>query len=126
MAINPQILAISDVTLACRPDKADAIRSLYRDVLRLRELSPGEARHPHLIFAAHQRRIQVILAPDAAGSPMRRRLVIEVDSLHATADQLADLGLPWWLHWGIGIGDRRLALLDPGDNRIELKQVYPL
>lgn len=122
---NPHIHAVGDVTMECPPGREDGLRRFYGEIIGLREIPDGEA-SGGLAFMAHQRQVVVRFRPNAATSPMRRRLVVVVDSLEETGERLREIGVTWRRHFGMGVGDQRLIIIDPGGNRIELKQVWPL
>lgn len=123
---NPRIHAISDVRIEAPPGREEVLRKLYRDLLGLCEAQPPPELAPALAFEAHGRRLNVRILREAMASPMRRRLLIEVDSLEQAAERLWRSGFSCELMLGMGIGDRRVVLLDPGGNRVELKEVRPL
>jgi extradiol dioxygenase family protein len=121
---NPLIHAIGDVRLESPPGREEPLRRFYGELIGLREvrrpLDDGAA--DRVCFAAHRRAVEIRLAHDAVPSPMRRRVVIQVDSLEHTAERMRRAGFACWVYPGLGIGQRRLIALDPGGNRVELKQ----
>lgn len=122
---NPHIHAIADVRIECPPEAEDRLRWFYADVLGLRPAVPGDdAAGP--AFAAHGLVLRIEVRPDARPSPVRRRLVVQIDSLVDAEQRLRDMGLGSELLRGMGIGDRRLVVLDPAGNRVELKEVQLL
>ncbi len=118
---NPQIHAVGDVRLESPPSCEERLRLFYRDLIGLRE--PGGASSAsQLAFEAHGRRVVIHLSHEAMASPMRRRLLIQVDSLGRMWERLTARSIECWEYPGMGIGDRRLVVLDPAGNRIELKE----
>jgi catechol 2,3-dioxygenase-like lactoylglutathione lyase family enzyme len=122
---NPNIHAIDDVRLEAPPHRERGLRVFYRDLIGLSELS--EPPEPcQVVFHAHGRRVTIHVFADALASPMRRRLLIQVDSIEAMVRRMRRHGIHCRIWSGIGLGDRRLVALDPAGNRVELKEVRPL
>ncbi|MBN1491178.1 MAG: hypothetical protein JXA69_14790 [Phycisphaerae bacterium] len=120
---NPCIHAIDDVHIEARPGQETRLRFFYGELIGLREVVPPDEEMPSVVFEAHNRRLFVHLFEEAISSPMRRRLVVQVDSLTSLAGRLQDLGLPHYVEHGMGLGSRRLLTLDPADNLVELKEL---
>ncbi len=125
MSGNPQIHAVDDVRLEAPPHSRSGVRTFYRDLIGLTEL-PAPPERSQIVFHAHGRRLTVHVLADALPSPMRRRLLIQVDSLAEMAARMSRIGVACRMFMGMGIGDRRLVALDPAGNRIECKEVRPL
>lgn len=127
---NPQIHTIGDVRLESPPHREDGFRLFYRDLIGLRELpADSDVSEPdgsEMVFQAHGRRLVVRMRVDAVPSAMRRRVVLLVDSLPDMRDRFEEHRIRTWLLEGMGVGDRRLQALDPGGNRVEMKQVHLL
>ncbi len=117
----PRIHAISSVQIEAMPGLEDRLRWFYGELLGL-ESTAGE--NGNLVF--HSKRLQLVVAlkPDARSSPMRRRLVLEIPSLDRMREQLDELQMVYEWYEGMAFTERRIFLLDPGENRIELKQVW--
>lgn len=125
MPDNPQIHAIGDVRLEAPPHREHGLRAFYGDLLGLRE--PDERPEAsQMAFEAHGLRLLIGVFADALPSPMRRRLLVQVDSLEDLAEQMRRRGVACRVYAGMGIGDRRLVALDPAGNRVEFKEVRPL
>jgi hypothetical protein len=122
MPDNPQIHAVGDILLESPPHRQEYLRIFYRDLIGLREAA-DVAEPTQVVFEAHGRRVTVRLFHDALPSPMRRRLLIQVDSLEKMYERLAGRGVACEVFPGFGLTDRRLVALDPAGNRIEIKEV---
>jgi hypothetical protein len=120
----PRILAISDVRLAGDPSMKVALSQFYHDWLGLVAVDARE--QEMLRFRGHPRsgpQLAFIPAarPDRA---IRRQAAIQVADLPAITSLLADrkCALEWSRGW-FGF-DRRLSVLDPCRNRIELGTLH--
>lgn len=117
----PRILAIDDVRLTAPPGAFDGIRSLYVELLGLEEVTAEAA--GVLVLRGLPRsgpRLIVELLEQVADKPMRRQAVLQVKTLTPYADVLTERRIPFEWSSGWFFFDRRLGLLDPGGNWIEL------
>ncbi len=122
---NPHIHAVGDIRVESHPGRKDRVRLFYGELVGLREL-PAAGEPEQLVFEAHGRRLVVALSEQAVPSPVRRRVVIEVDSLFKLWQRLTEHRIWCMTVSGMGVGDRRLVALDPADNRVEFKEVWLL
>jgi hypothetical protein len=77
-----------------------------------------------LRFRSARVELRILLKPDPDVDPVRRRAVVSVRSLEAVAATLDERGMAYTRLSGLTWTDRRLSLLDPGGNRVELKQEW--
>ena len=89
-------------------------------------MEPAEGERGMVLFQTQRMQVRILLTPEAQPSPMRRRLVLEVPSLERAQEQLEELGIEYEWYHGLTYTDQRIYLLDPADNRVELKQVWLL
>ncbi len=118
----PKIQAISNVRMEAKPELEPELRDFYEALLGL---PPAEGEAGSVCFETERLQIQIRLTPDAQPSPMRRRLVLQVPSLEKMEEHLQEAGVPYEFRRGMQFTDQRIFLLDPADNRIELKQTWP-
>jgi hypothetical protein len=118
----PRIQAINDVRIEAKPSDQGDMHFFYVEILGLEAVNdePGM-----LCFQTERLSVRVLLTPEAQPSPMRRRLILEIPSLHAMAEKLAELGFEAEWYRGLRLTDQRLFVLDPAGNRVELKQTWP-
>ncbi len=121
----PRILAIDDVHLISEPHLEDAVRDFYVDVLGLRPAGRGEGRLRLAGIPRSGPKVVVELTQEKSPSG-RRQILIQTAALTDLAEELLDRGLePEWTQ-GFSFFDRRLTVLDPAGNRVELVEFHPL
>jgi hypothetical protein len=118
--------AIADVHLESPPHRRERIRRFYSRLIGLAE-RPREADVPEdLCFASELLRLRVRVTADALPSPNRRRALIRVPSLPMLMEALSEQGFTYQIQRGLSFFDRRLLVLDPAGNLVELKEELPL
>ena len=126
---TPHIIAVEDVRLTCPPDRAEATREFYTQLLGL-DLFEPESNDRTLTFRAYPRSgCRLIMTLDAAvdsGSLERPPLVIQVASLTDIAEAMdeAEIAYTWSRGWDYF--DRRLCTNDPAANAVELVERHEL
>jgi len=119
----PRIHAIASVHIEAGRGLEDKLRWFYADLLGLES---GVAEPGALHFQTGRRQLCIALGARPRSSPLRRRLVLEIPSLDQMRERLEELRIPYEWYEGLGLTDKRIYLLDPARNRIELKQVWAL
>lgn len=119
----PRIQAISDIRIEAVPGLEPELRFFYTDVLGLEQVD-GE--RGMMCFETERMRVRILITPEAQPSPIRRRLVLQIPSLQEMQMRLEELEVDYEWYSGLRFTDQRIFLLDPANNRIELKQVWPL
>jgi hypothetical protein len=89
------------------------------------EDSDGEAAVPLLRFRSERIELRIRLVERPHLEPVTCRVVLLVASLARAAELLTEQKMDFTRIRGIQYTDRRLSLLDPGGNRVELKQAWP-
>jgi len=116
-----QIYALERIMLEAAPADADELVRFYRDVI---ELDLVEQAPDHLCFRSAQISLMIVLRGTPTVEPTRRRATLSVRSLSAAAERLEQEHLAFTRVSGLSWTDRRLSLLDPAGNRVELKQEW--
>jgi hypothetical protein len=119
-----QIVAVQDVELEGRPGAKEALIWLYRDVVGL-ALDERDAEEG-LCFRSGPIALWYRLVDEPRLATVPCRLVVEVRSLWDVRGQLDERGSSYTMMRGFAWTDRRLSMLDPAGNRIEMKQHWPL
>jgi hypothetical protein len=117
----PRIQAISHVRIEARPGMEAVLHSFYAHLLGM---MPVEGERGTVCFQTKRLQLRILLTPEALGSPMRRRLVLEIPSLDRLREQLDELQIEYEWHEGMALTERRVFVLDPAENRVELKQTW--
>ncbi|MHC4608971.1 MAG: VOC family protein [Planctomycetota bacterium] len=117
-----QINALERILLEAPQGVEDQLVWFYRDLveLRLSERSPGES----LCFRSARVELRIALKAAPRLDPAHRRAVISVRSLAQTVETLTERRIAFSRLSGLTWTDRRLSLVDPGGNRVELKQEW--
>jgi len=120
-----RIQAVDHVNIEAPPEAAEEIRWFYGELAELDEIPSAPGAETLLRFRSADLEVRVHLVSDPCVDPMEQRLVIAIPSLFSAKQLLDERHIVWQEFRGLGWTDRRLALLDPGGNRIELKQQWP-
>lgn len=126
-----QIVAVDHVELEGVPGAVGDLLWLYQDLVGL-TLMASESVEPTgppgtlLRFRSGNIELRYRLRPDPVVEPVACRLTVEVPLLGRIEAVLLERSWPYQRLRGLRRTDRRLSLLDPGGNRIEIKQHWPL
>jgi hypothetical protein len=121
------ILAIDDVRLAAVPDLSAEVETFYTKRLGLERLRTAEP--DIMVFRGYPRsgpRLMVKLTDDLAREPSRRLARIQVKSLDGLLEDIEKESCPREWVRGLSLYERRLSVLDPAGNRLELVESHPL
>jgi catechol 2,3-dioxygenase-like lactoylglutathione lyase family enzyme len=118
----PRLLAIEDVHLAAPAGLRDDLVEFYVDLMGFELLEDGQDPDRITLRGLPRSGPRLIIDfVEAAGEkPMRRRALLQVDGLGRYADALAERRIAFERVRGWFFFDRRIGLLDPGGNWIEL------
>ena len=118
-----QILAIDTVGMQAEPECQERLIWFYRDLVGLTFIErPGN--RGFLLFSSARRELRIDLIRHAMAEQVRRRALLSVQSLDGVAEVLEAERMPHQPISGISPTDRRISLLDPAGNRVELKQEW--
>ncbi len=128
MGSRGRLVAIDDVLIQSHPDHFESMLWFYRDLIGLKavgNVGHGNDRPDELVFRSDQHDLRVDFREDAAIESIDVRVMCEVPSLEDVAEQLIERKIEHdWLH-GLARTDRRIQLLDPAGNRVELRKLWP-
>ncbi len=118
-----QINAIDRVTLEAPEGVEEELCWFYGDLVGLTQ-DLAEPQDGELCFrSAHvELRIEIKAAPKIESN--RRRTTVSVAALQWVMDRLDERRIGYTRVSGLGWTDRRISLLDPAGNRVELKQEW--
>ena len=120
-----RILAIDHVRLEARPGIEEALRWFYGEIGGLEPVPPDPDSVGRLCFKSGRLELSINLVAQPRIEPVATRVTILVPSLDEAAAMLDEHLLRYQRISGIMFTDRRLAVLDPAGNRVELKQEWP-
>lgn len=116
---TPRILAIADVNISAPPGRNDGIVDFYQSLLGLTCVL-SESADDRLVFrGSHATGPRLIVSLSHGPRPERPRILIEVESLVALAEQFDERRLAHAWSQGWYYYDCRLSLPDPAGNRVE-------
>jgi catechol 2,3-dioxygenase-like lactoylglutathione lyase family enzyme len=118
---TPRLVAIDDVRLAAPPDLATQVAEFYTTVIGLQMVAP-RPEEPTLVFRGYSSakpRLRILLTT-APPPGLRGHVQVQVAALEPVQDLVADRGLEAWTTQNLSFFDRRLRILDPAGNRVEL------
>jgi len=119
---TPRILAIDDVHLWSPPNALEETQGFYVDLLgfdRIPEDTGAEA----MRFRGRPRsgpKLVIRLGADPQAAPARRQVLIQVADLVGFAASLGERGISYEEVQGWSFYDRRLTMLDPAGNRVDV------
>lgn len=120
MSERSQIIAVDDIELESKADARDELIWFYAQLIGLHDATEENAEA--LRFRSHEFELRIRLVPEPKLEPLHVRLHLWVASLSAIKTELRDRRIAFEEHHGITGTDRRIHLLDPGGNRVEIRQ----
>ena len=134
-----RIVAVDHVNLEAPLGVEELVRWFYADLCGLDPVgksSVGEADEGgdpdggagegiELRFRSEQLEVRIRIRRRPRIESVACRLTIRVEDLHETREQLEERRIPYEALTGVTYSDRRIAVLDPAGNRIELKHGWP-
>ena len=120
-----RIQAIEHVTLEAPPGLNDELRWFYTEVAELEEAPQAELDGSPLRFRSARIELRVNIREDPLTDSIGCRATILVPSLKESVERLEERNVGCQRLSGIVYTDRRVAVLDPAGNRVELKQEWP-
>ena len=118
-----QIQAVDHIRMQAHPQASGPLIRFYRDLAGLELLEAGSD-SAELRFRSGQIELRIALLDDALVEAAACRAVVSVHCLDHVADILEAERIEFQRLSGMNWTDRRLSLLDPGGNRVELKQEW--
>lgn len=118
-----QIIAIDRVAMEAPPAARERLIWFYRDLVGLTFVE-DTLNQERLRFKSAELELRVLLRDEPRLEQSRRRAVVSVECLETTIAVLDEERIPYQGLSGLNGTDRRVALLDPGGNRVELKQEW--
>lgn len=120
-----RIQAVDHVNMEAPLGVEDGLRWFYGEVVGLEEIPPARGTEPVLCFRSGNLELRIRLLPRPNVDPMDGRLTLMVQFLSEAKRLLDERHVSYEPLHGLDWTDRRVSLLDPGGNRVELKQQWP-
>jgi catechol 2,3-dioxygenase-like lactoylglutathione lyase family enzyme len=118
-----QIIAVDNIEMEALPSARDRLMWFYRDLVGLTFIE-DTLNFDCLRFRSALLELRIVLSERARVEAVRRQALVSVRSLEDTARVLEEESIHFEQIRGWNWTDRRLSLLDPGGNRVELKQEW--
>ena len=118
-----QIIAVDTVAMQAPSAARERLIWFYRDLVGLTFIE-DTLNSGCLRFRSALLELRIVLDDVARVDAVRRQALVSVRSIEDTALALDEEGIAYERVSGWGWSDRRLSLLDPGGNRVELKQEW--
>lgn len=118
----PRILAVADVRLTAAVGMAGEVTRFYTELVGLDPLPPAEGQRC-LVFLGYPRsgpRLLVSILDGPQAPSRKRQMLVQVASLFCCEQLMLDEGIWVERSRGWSFYDRRLCVLDPAGNRIEM------
>lgn len=123
--IESRIVAVDHVHLEASPEACENLRWFYGELTGLTDLQPKEWQGELLRFKSERIELRIRLTQMPRLEQIAHAATILVVSLDETCALLDDRRLPFDRLSSVAFSDRRISLLDPGGNRVALKQFHP-
>ena len=120
-----RIQAIDHVTLEAPPGLRDELRWFYTKIAELEEVPQTGPEAPRLCLKSARIELRINLVEHPRVDSIGCRATILVTSLKETLECLEERNVGCQQVSGVVYTDRRVAVLDPAGNRVELKQEWP-
>ena len=118
-----RIVGVDHVHLDAGVGTLEILRWFYGELVGLEEVET-RIEESQLRFRSEHLEIRIRLSSNPEIDSVRSRVTILVPSLIETAAQLDERSLEYQRISGINFTDRRLSMLDPAGNRVELRQSW--
>jgi len=121
-----RIVAVDHVTLEALPEAENDLRWFYGELATLDELAGAAEPGRRMVFKSLRIELRIQLRQEPKVDPIDCRVAVRVPSLDDVIELLTERKIEFQPISGLRWTDRRISLLDPGGNRVELRQDWPL
>ncbi len=121
---DSRILAVDHVELQTRPGLEAALRWFYLELIGLAEVEEPPQAPPRLRFRSADLELRYTLMAEPVVEAVAHRVTLLVDSLPETCRKLTETRWPYTSLRGVAFTDQYLSLLDPGGNRVAVRQAW--
>jgi hypothetical protein len=108
------------VKIEANPDCSDKLRWFYGELIGLHDVT--ELENEVLRFRSHEFELRVKLTNEPRIESVAVRVHVWVPSLTSVKTELRDCRMEFEEHQGLTATDRRIHVLDPGGNRVEIRR----
>ena len=124
--LESRIVAVDHVILEAPPEAENELRWFYGELATLDEVVAAAEWGRQIVFKSLRIELRIHLRENPRVDPIVCRLTVRVPLLDEVIEQLEDRKIEFVPISGIRWTDRRITLLDPGGNRVELRKDWPM
>ncbi|MFH0982414.1 MAG: hypothetical protein V2A79_12865 [Planctomycetota bacterium] len=119
-----RILAVDHVELQTYAGSEERLSWFYSEVIGLEVVEEPPQRPACLRFRSADLELRYLLLPEPVIEANAHRATLLVNSLREARKLLDEARVPYTPITGIAYTDRHLSLLDPGGNRVAIRQAW--
>ncbi len=119
-----RIVAVNHVEMETRAGCEEALRWFYTELVGLDLIEEPPQAPTRVRFRSAELELRYSFLPQPKVESTAHRVILLVDSLWETRKVLAEARIAYTPVTGIAFTDRLLSLLDPGGNRVAIRQAW--
>ncbi|MCH7591269.1 MAG: hypothetical protein IH989_00615 [Planctomycetes bacterium] len=119
---HSRIQAVDHVNVESPHGLDDELRWFYGEVAELEERPPEATMGPGICFRSERIELRIRFSPEPRIESVECRVIVGVPSIDEAAERLSERKTPFQRLSGLAWSDRRIQVLDPAGNRVELRQ----
>lgn len=124
--LESRIVAVDHVILEAPLEAENELRWFYGELATLDEVGSAAEGGGRIVFKSLRIELRIHLRENPKIDPIDCRLAVRVPSLEEVIELLDERKIEFETLSGLRWTDRRITLFDPGGNRVELLQDWPL
>jgi catechol 2,3-dioxygenase-like lactoylglutathione lyase family enzyme len=121
-----RILAVAHVELQTHAGREEALRWFYNELIGLEVVDEPSHTPPRLRFRSAELELRYSFVPAPNIDEIAHRVTLLVGSLRAARKALEQARMAYTPITGTAFTDRFLSLVDPGGNRVAVRQTWRL
>ncbi len=119
---HSRIQAVDHVNLESPRGLDDELRWFYGEIAELEEWPLDARMGPGICFRSERIELRIRFSPEPRIESVECRVMVGIPSIDEAAERLSELKTPFQRLSGLAVSDRRIQVLDPAGNRVELRQ----
>lgn len=122
---HSRIQAVDHVNVESPRGLDDELRWFYGEIAELEERPADATMGPGICFRSERIELRIRFSPEPRIESVDCRVIVGVSSIDEAADRLSERKTPFQRLSGLAGSDRRIQVLDPAGNRVELRLAHP-
>ena len=119
-----RIQAVDHVNIESPQELEDKLRCFYAEIAELEERPLDAAMDPGIRFRSERIELRIRFSEEPRIESVECRVIVCVSSIDEAAERLSERKTPFQRLSGLAGSDRRIQVLDPAGNRVELRQAH--